>query len=122
MTNLRFRRWVYRRGSEPDPRFSLANERTFLAWMRTGLALLAGAVALDAVVGDAHAHVLGHRHLLVRVFVVAGAGSAVLGFSRWALAESALRRGRRLPSLGPAAVGAAGVLIGCALTLLLSHP
>ena len=33
-------------GDEPDPRFTLANERTFLAWVRTALALLAGMVAL----------------------------------------------------------------------------
>ncbi|MEU2778677.1 DUF202 domain-containing protein [Streptomyces sp. NPDC007162] len=36
----------YGEGEEPDYRFSLANERTFLAWIRTGLALLAGAVAV----------------------------------------------------------------------------
>lgn len=33
-------------GHEPDYRFTLANERTFLAWVRTALALLAGAVGL----------------------------------------------------------------------------
>jgi putative membrane protein len=31
--------------SDPDYRFSLANERTFLAWIRTALALVAGGVA-----------------------------------------------------------------------------
>ncbi len=35
-------------GEEPDPRFTLANERTFLAWIRTSLALLAGGVAVEA--------------------------------------------------------------------------
>ncbi|MFM9746107.1 YidH family protein, partial [Streptomyces brasiliscabiei] len=34
-------------GAEPDARFTLANERTFLAWIRTSLALLAGGVALE---------------------------------------------------------------------------
>ena len=29
-------------GEEPDYRFTLANERTFLAWVRTALGLLAG--------------------------------------------------------------------------------
>ena len=32
-------------GEEPDPRFSLANERTFLAWIRTSIALIAGGLA-----------------------------------------------------------------------------
>uniref|UniRef100_UPI0021F2A03F DUF202 domain-containing protein n=1 Tax=Mycolicibacterium gadium TaxID=1794 RepID=UPI0021F2A03F len=39
-------------GSDPDYRFTLANEWTFLAWLRTGLALLAGAVALASLVHD----------------------------------------------------------------------
>lgn len=34
-------------GEDPDYRFSLANERTFLAWMRTALAILAAGVLLD---------------------------------------------------------------------------
>lgn len=38
-------------GDEPDPRFTLANERTFLAWVRTALALLAGGVAVEAFTG-----------------------------------------------------------------------
>ena len=42
-------RWVYDAGDEPDPRFTLANERTFLAWVRTSLAMLAGGVALHAL-------------------------------------------------------------------------
>lgn len=40
---------VYDDGDEPDPRFTLANERTFLAWVRTTLAMLAGAVALHSL-------------------------------------------------------------------------
>ena len=41
--------WVYAEGEEPDYRFSLANERTLLAWLRTALALLAAGVALDQI-------------------------------------------------------------------------
>ena len=41
--------WVYDEGEEPDARYSLANERTFLAWIRTALAVLAAGVALDAL-------------------------------------------------------------------------
>ena len=39
-------RWVYGVGEEPDPRFSLANERTALAWLRTAVAFIAGGIAL----------------------------------------------------------------------------
>lgn len=41
--------WVYDDGDEPDYQFSLANEPTFLAWIRTSMALLAGAVVLDTI-------------------------------------------------------------------------
>lgn len=43
----------------PDPRFTLANERTFLAWIRTSLALLASGVAVDAFVTSVDAAVEG---------------------------------------------------------------
>ncbi|GAM70385.1 inner membrane protein [Vibrio sp. JCM 19236] len=39
-------------GEAPDYRFSLANERTYLAWIRTALALLAGAIAVDQLTPD----------------------------------------------------------------------
>ena len=42
-------RWVYDGGTEPDPRFTLANERTFLAWIRTSIAFMAAGVALEAL-------------------------------------------------------------------------
>ncbi len=47
------RRWprsVFGVGTEPDPRFTFANERTFLAWIRTALALLAAGISLDTFV------------------------------------------------------------------------
>ncbi len=40
---------LYRQGTEPDPRFSMANERTALAWVRTSLAMVAGGVGLTSV-------------------------------------------------------------------------
>ena len=46
-------RSVYGEGSEPDPRLTLANERTALAWVRTGLALVAGGVGLTSLVSIA---------------------------------------------------------------------
>ncbi|HET8988949.1 MAG TPA: DUF202 domain-containing protein, partial [Humibacillus sp.] len=45
----RFPRSVYEHGEDPDPRFSLANERTFLAWVRTSLAFVAAGLAVEAL-------------------------------------------------------------------------
>src|SRR5215218_6951718 len=75
-------------GHDPDPRFSLANERTFLAWSRTALALivagLAAAQFLD--VGGAAGAVL-----LAAPPVVLGGAIAGLGYDRWQRNERALR-------------------------------
>ena len=54
VSTTRFPRSVYSHGTEPDARFSLANERTFLAWVRTALALVAGRVALEVLGLDLH--------------------------------------------------------------------
>ena len=87
--------WVYAVGERPDPRFSLANERTFLAWVRTSLALLAGGVALDAVDID------GPQGLQTAVSVaLVGLGllGAATAWLRWAATERAMRARRPLPS------------------------
>lgn len=88
-------RWVYDAGDEPDPRFTLANERTFLAWVRTSLALVAGAVALDSL-GVPESDWL--RGTVVVVLVGVGAGVTGLAFLRWARVERAMRTHEPLPS------------------------
>lgn len=109
----RFPNAVYGVGTEPDARFSLANERTFLAWIRTSLALLAAGVAIQALdlpVSDA----LGTTASLI--FLVLGLLVPVQGWFGWMRAERALRQSRPLPVpmlSGPLAVGVllAGVLL-----------
>jgi putative membrane protein len=91
----RWPRQVYEVGDEPDPRFSLANERTFLAWIRTGLALLAVGVALEGLTVPASD---AARHALVVTVVVLGAVSCAGAYIRWARAERALRQSRPLPA------------------------
>ncbi|GIG37365.1 YidH family protein [Cellulomonas pakistanensis] len=109
----RFPRRVYARGTEPDGRFSLANERTFLAWVRTALALLAGGVALEAL----HLPVEPHLRLAAAVLLIAlGILAPVQAWVGWARAERALRERRPLPApafSGPLAAGVAlaGVLV-----------
>ena len=108
MSDADDRRWpgsVYRTGTEPDPRFSLANERTLLAWIRTALALVGAGVVLDAVeleVSDTVQGVVG------AILVVLGGFAAVGAWFRWATIERALRSGRPLPGLPLAA----GVILG----------
>lgn len=89
--------WVYRDGEEPDYRFSFANERTFLAWIRTSLALLAAAVAVDVVSLDMSDTL---QRGLAGVLVAMGLISAVAAWVRWAVAERAIRHREPLPSFG----------------------
>lgn len=113
------RRWprsVYDHGTEPDPRFSLANERTFLAWARTGLALLAGAAAVEALNLPLSALVQG---LLATVLAVAGLLVAASAWWSWGRTERAMRENEALP--GNPAMGVvivtvvlAGLVLGVA--------
>lgn len=102
-------------GSDPDPRFTFANERTFLAWIRTSLALLAAGIGLEAFVEDVLADPL--RLAVAVVLLVLGATLALTAFSRWLRSERALRLGRTLPGLGVAPVIAVGVGI-CGVAML----
>jgi putative membrane protein len=80
---------------DPDYRFSLANERTFLAWIRTALALLAGAIAIDQLTPRlAPAPV---RAALAVLLALGGAGLGAAAYRRWAKVEQAMRAGRGLP-------------------------
>jgi putative membrane protein len=113
------RRWprsLYGVGSEPDPRFTFANERTFLAWIRTGLGFLAAGVAIAAVAG------LNERlSLEVRVasllLVLCGLACAAGAWVRWVQSERAMREGRPLPS-SPLLIVLVGVLVVVALIAL----
>jgi putative membrane protein len=82
-------------GREPDYRFSLANERTFLAWIRTALALLAGGVLLEQF-----ATKLEPRHVVIGLAVGLAVLSSFLcavAYLRWKANEMAMRHGRPLP-------------------------
>jgi putative membrane protein len=103
----RWPRWVYGEGTEPDYRFSLANERTYLAWIRTALALLAAGVALDVV--DISRTALPQKVLTI-VLVVLGLASAAAAWTRWAMVERAIRRNQPLPSFGYGAILSAAIV------------
>lgn len=91
----RFPARVYRHGTEPDARFTLANERTFLAWIRTSLALIAGGVALEAMALPLQP---GLRLAASLILMTVGAALPLLAWWEWGAVERALRRGEPLPS------------------------
>ncbi|CAM3227936.1 YidH family protein [Stackebrandtia soli] len=83
-------------GTTPDYRFSLANERTFLAWLRTGLALTGGGLAVAQFLPPFRVDHL--RELIAGVLMALGAACALRAIVHWAACERAMRLGRDLPS------------------------
>ena len=81
---------------EPDVRFTYANERTFLAWNRTALALIATGVAATQLLPEFH--IAGGRQILGVPLIALGALVALTSFRQWKANEWAMRHGRPLPS------------------------
>lgn len=108
---------VYGVGQEPDPRFSLANERTALAWMRTALALVAGGVALISVASLAE--MPSWAPLVGAASCLGGAALAVRALRSWARVERALRLKQPLPAPRSLAMLATGVVLLASLSLVL---
>lgn len=90
----RYPRRVYETGDEPDVRFSLANERTFLAWTRTALALIAGGVALEVLGLDLNTNLRLAASLLL---IVGGIAIPFTAWLDWMHTERALRRNEPMP-------------------------
>lgn len=102
-------------GATPDYRFSLANERTFLAWIRTSLALVAGGLAVAAFLPSWRWPVI--REVIAVCLLVLGAAVALRAINHWSRAERAMRLGQPLPaSRFPAVLGLA---IGVGAVVLL---
>ena len=81
---------------EPDVRFTYANERTFLAWNRTALALVATGVAATQLLPEFH--IAGGRQILGVPLIALGALVALTSFRQWKANELAMRHRRPLPS------------------------
>ena len=113
-------RRVFGRGTEPDPLYSLANERTYLSWLRLANTLMAAAVAIDRLF-VAHPW-FGDRVLSLGLVVVSLAAGAV-GVHRWWSAELALRLRRPLSGFSvPLLFTLAVALIGCGVVVLILLP
>jgi putative membrane protein len=101
----------------PDYRFSLANERTFLAWVRTALALLASGVGVvNLPSGFASS---SGRHVLGILLVALGLLAAVGSFTRWRANHNAIAAGSPLPRSNSIALIAAGLVAVAVIALIL---
>ena len=83
-------------GTEPDPRFTFANERTFLAWSRTALALVVAGLGVVQLLPPFPGVPWG-RHVLGVPLIVFGAIVAVVAYGEWVKSQRALRRAQPLP-------------------------
>jgi len=91
-------RWARRLlsvGVDPDPRFSLANERTFLAWIRTSLGMIALGVGIATFVSTNASR--GFSMLVAAILVVLGGILGTLSWFRWLNVERSMRLGRGIP-------------------------
>lgn len=96
---------------EPDARFTYANERTFLAWNRTALALIATGVAATQLLP--RLQVSWGRRVLGLPLIALGAVVAIESFRQWRANERAMRRGDPLPrSLMPVILSVGIVVVG----------
>lgn len=103
-----------------DYRFTLANERTFLAWIRTALGLLAGGVAVHTLVQPFRHS--GIRRALAVSCILLAVMIAVGAYRHWRDVEAAMRRGEGLTGtimVPLLAVGIAIVSIMAAVAVLL---
>jgi putative membrane protein len=108
--------------SEPPPdsedyRFSLANERTFLAWVRTALALLAAGIAVVNLPPRFSSH--SGREVLGVVLIALGTIAAAGSFLRWRAIDRAIKRGAPLPVSRGMPVIAVGMTAVAVLALVL---
>lgn len=81
--------------TEPDYRFTLANERTFLAWIRTALAITAGGIAVVHLIpGD-----VTPLQFVIGIGLVAVGGVLPLTAQRrWSAVQRAMERSGTLPT------------------------
>ncbi|MBJ3817003.1 DUF202 domain-containing protein [Shimwellia pseudoproteus] len=82
-------------GDAPDYRFSLANERTFLAWVRTALGVLAAGVGLDQLAPELATPLI--REIVSLALCLFAGCLAIFSYLRWVKTETAMRLRQDLP-------------------------
>lgn len=83
-------------GIEPDVRFTLANERTFLAWSRTALALVAAGLAVAQLLPP-FPRVPWGRSVIATPLILLGAVLSALSYVEWRRNQQAIRSGAPMP-------------------------
>ena len=101
-------------GTEPDARFTFANERTFLAWSRTALALVVGGLAIAQLLPPFPGVPWG-RHVIGTPLILLGCAVSVVSYTEWKASQRALRHGEplarsRLPRILAFAIAVIGLL------------
>jgi len=105
-------------GEEPDARFTYANERTFLAWNRTALALIATGVAATQLLPEFH--VSGGRRILGLPLIALGALVALTSFQHWRANQRAMRLGEPLPRSPMPTVLSVGIAMIAIIAVILA--
>jgi putative membrane protein len=104
-------------GRDPDARYTLANERTYLAWNRTALALIGAGLASGQLL-DFHSRTA--RLVVALPPIVLGLVLALTSYRRWEANERAMRLDEPLPGAGPPWLLAAGIaLVGVIVLVVL---
>ena len=113
--------WLHRllaQGADPDPRFSLANERTFLAWNRTALAIIATGVVVVGILPKLDVE-FGRRVLGIPMILL-GAYVSAASLIEWRRNEDAMRHERPLPRSGLPRVLTVGVVVVAVIAAVLA--
>ncbi|MGF0313882.1 YidH family protein [Rhodococcus sp. IEGM1428] len=95
--------------TRPDERFTLASERTFLAWLRTSLGLLAGGIAIVHLVPDFSTGWV--RTALGLILIGLAAAAPIIGLRRWMRVRKALENGAPMPESRDLWIFAVGIAI-----------
>jgi len=106
---------AYKKRLDPDARFLLANERTFLAWIRTALAVMVGGIALAQLGHDSTT-----QQTVGVVVILLGGFMAVIGYLRFQAADRAIRQGQ-LPVTGREPLIQTGGILAVAVILVITH-
>lgn len=104
--------------SAVDVRFSYANERTFLAWNRTALALITAGLAVTQLLPPFSFP--GGRRLIGLPLIGLGVLVAGTSYVQWLHNEAAMREGRPLPRSYLPMVVAAVIVVAALVAFVLA--